>query len=209
MKLYTYPSAPSPKRVHLVLREKGVEIEQHHIDMMQGEHFSDEYRSINPRMTVPALQLDSGVLLTEVVAICAYLDEVYPQKPLYGDTAEQRAMVKQWDNRVAFEGLTAFAEVLRNRSEAFKGRALPGALNVEQIPELVQRGWQRLEAFYSVLNDQLSDFDHVAGDDFSIADISAYVLVSTGRWIKFAIKPEWPHLEEWFTRMDARFTDEA
>ena len=69
MKLYTFPSAPSPQRVHLFMNEKGIEIETQFIDMRAGEHLSDEYRAINPRMTVPALQLEDGTIISEVIAI--------------------------------------------------------------------------------------------------------------------------------------------
>ncbi|MDH3993817.1 MAG: glutathione S-transferase N-terminal domain-containing protein, partial [Gammaproteobacteria bacterium] len=82
MKLYTYDPAPNPRRLALFMQHKGIEIESQQIDMMSAEQLGDDYLAINPEATVPALVLDDGSVLTEVVGICTYLEELYPEKPL-------------------------------------------------------------------------------------------------------------------------------
>lgn len=197
MKLYTFPTAPSPQRVHLFLQEKGIEIPFEMVDMRAKAQLSDEYKAVNARGTVPALVLDDDTVISEVVAICAYLEAAYPDKPLLGSSPKQRALICEWDHRVEMECLMAIADALRNSSEAFKDRALPGALDLAQIPELVTRGVIRLKAFLQVLDTQLSNNQFVAGDEFSVADITAFVSVSFARWIKVEIPEELAHLQRW------------
>lgn len=204
MKLYTFPTAPSPQRVHLFLQEKGIEIPFEMVDMRANAQLSDEYKAINARGTVPALVLHDGTVISEVVAICAYLEAAYPDKPLLGSSPKQRALICEWDHRVEAECLMAIAEAMRNSSKAFKDRALPGPLDLEQIPELAVRGVIRLKAFLQVLDTQLSNNPFVAGDEFSVADITAFVSVGFSRWIKVEIPEELVHLQRWCNEIAAR-----
>ena len=93
MKLYTYDPAPNPRRLALFMQYKGIEIETVQVDMMKAEQLAEEYRQINPQCTVPALQLDDGNVLCEVIGICMYLEGLYPDKPLLGSTALEKAQV--------------------------------------------------------------------------------------------------------------------
>lgn len=204
MKLYTYPAAPSPQRVHILLREKGIEIPCEEIDLRAKEQLSAEYRAINPRCTVPALVLDDGTMICEVVAICHYLEALYPQVPLLGKNPRQKALISEWNHRVEMECLLPIADALRNKGEAFKGRALPGALDLEQIPELVPRGIKRIEAFQKVLDQQLSNNAFVTGEEFSMADISAFVGVNFARWVKVYVPDELFNLQRWHNEIAVR-----
>ena len=114
MKLYTFDPAPNPKRLALFMQYKGIEIETQQIDMMAGEQLGDDFRKINPECTVPALMLDDGTVLTEVVGICAYLEELYPDKPLMGSTALEKALVISWDHKLFLGVMMAIASMLRN-----------------------------------------------------------------------------------------------
>lgn len=204
MKLYTFPSAPSPMRVHIFMQEKGIDIATEVVDMKVGAHLSEAYKAINPKTTVPALVLNDGTVISEVVAICRYLEASHPDKPLMGVTAKQQGLICEWDHRVESEGLMAIAEALRNQGEAFKHRALPGALDVEQIPSLVPRGHQRILAFMKVLNEQLENHAFVAGDDFSVADITAWVTLQFSRWIKEPVPEAFDNLHRWLSEMAKR-----
>lgn len=197
MKLYTFPTAPSPQRVHLFLKEKGVELPFEFVDMKAAAQLSEEYKTVNPRCTVPALLLEDGTVISEVIAICHYLEALYPEVPLLGHDPKTKALISEWDHRVEMECLSAIADALRNRSEAFKGRAIPGALDVEQIPELVPRGIMRLQGFFQILDAQLANNRFVAGETFSMADISAFVAVGFARWVKQEAPPEQQHLQRW------------
>lgn len=204
MKLYTYPSAPSPQRVHIFMKEKGLEIPCEFIDLAVKAQLTEEYRAINSNCTVPALVLDDGTVIGEVVAICHYLEAAYPDQPLLGKSPKQKGLVVHWDHRIEMECLTAIAEALRNRGKGFNQRALPGAVDVEQIPALVERGIKRINEFFVVLDQQLADHQFIAGNFFSMADISAYVCVNFAKWVKVTVPNELVNLHRWIDEVAAR-----
>ncbi|WP_163848061.1 glutathione S-transferase family protein [Pseudooceanicola aestuarii] len=177
MKLYDFSHAPNCRRVRVFAAEKGLDLECVPVDMTKREQMSDDYARINDRMLLPMLELEDGTRLHESGAICRYLEEMHPEPPLFGTDPLERARVEAWNRRVELEGLTAAAEVLRNASRHFADRALPGPRNYAQIPELAERGRQRLDVFYDALDRQLGETPYLAGDRFSIADILALVVV--------------------------------
>ncbi len=203
MKLYTFDPAPNPKRLTLFMQHKGIEIDTQQIDMMAAEQLGDDFRKINPEGTVPTLVLDDGTVLTEVVGICTYLEELYPQKPLLGTTALEKAQVISWDHRL-FAGMTmAIAAMLRENSKAFRDRALPGSLNVPQIPELTERGLLQLQHILPVLDAHLANSTWLAGDNFTFADIDLLVMVDFMAWVKQSVPEECTHLKAWYERAAA------
>jgi glutathione S-transferase len=203
MKLYTYDPAPNPRRLALFMQYKGISIDTQQIDMMKGEQLADAYRQINPECTVPALQLDDGTVLTEVIGICAYLEELYPDKPLMGTTALEKAQVLSWDHRLFAQLMMAIAGMLRNGTEAFANRALPGPLDVPQIPELVERGKLQLDHVLPRLDAHLADNTWLAGDNFSFADIDLVASIGFMAWVKQSIPDECGHLKAWHERAQA------
>jgi len=204
MKLYTYDPAPNPRRLTLFLKLKGIELETQQVDLMAAEQLAQDYRQINPTCTVPALQLDDGTVLTEVIGMYTYLEELYPASPLMGSTALERAIVISWCHRV-FNGLTmAIASVLRNRGKSFHNRALPGPLDLPQIPELVERGQLLVRHLLPGLDVHLRDSTWLAGDNFSAADIDLLVAIDFLGWIKEPVPEDCAHLKAWHQRAAAR-----
>jgi glutathione S-transferase len=189
MKLYTYDPAPNPKRLTLFMNYKGIDIETQQIDMMAAEQLGDDYRQINPDCTVPALVLDDGAVLTEVIGICAYLEGLHPEKPLMGSTLLEKAQVISWDHKLFNIAFMPIAEMLRNGSPNFADRALPGPQNVAQIPELAERGKLRLDHAWTVLDAAVAGKPWLAGDNFSLADIDMVVTAEFSGWVK-ATPPE-------------------
>jgi len=204
MKLYTFPPAPNPKRLDIFIAEKGIEIEIITVDLMAGEHRKASYLSVNPWGTVPALVLDDGTLMTEVIGMLSYLEELYPEVPLLGSDPVSRAQILSWDHRCFFEGFSSVAEVLRNSSEAFVDRALPGPISYAQIPDLIERGRKRIQGFYHVLNEHLKGKPFMVGDTFTVADIAAYVFVNFSSWVKEAVPDESEHLSAWYQKVSVR-----
>jgi len=204
MKFYDCSTAPSPRRVRIFLAEKGIDIETQQIDLRNGEQLSDTFREINPDCTVPVLELDDGTALSEVFAICQYLEDVYPEPNLLGLDARERALVTMWNSKIEQQGLAAVAEVFRNQAKGFKGRALTGPQNFEQIPALVERGVVRTERFFGRMNQQLEGNQYVAGDRFSLADISTFVAVEFAAWLKLEIGSERPDMQRWYDEIKAR-----
>ena len=205
VKLYTYDPAPNPRRVALLLKYKGVQLDTQQVDLTKGQQMSAEFSAINPQWTVPALELDDGEVLTDVIAICFYLDSLYPEKSVFGSNALERAKIIAFCQRLYVDGLAAVAEILRNGNPVFKDRALPGALNVPQIPELVDRGHLRMDAFYQVMNKAVSGREFLIGDQLSQADIDLYAVLGFCGWVKRSIPVDCEALIQWFERMKQRF----
>lgn len=203
MKLYTYDPAPNPKRLSLFMQYKGIEIETQQIDMMTAEQLGDDYRKVNPECTVPALVLEDGTVLTEVIGICTYLEELHPDKPLLGTTALEKAQVISWDHKVFLGVMMPIAGMLRNRGEGFRNRALPGPLDVPQIPELIERGALQLQDILPKLDAHLANSTWLAGDNLSFADIDLMVAVGFMAWVKQSIPDECTHLKAWHERATA------
>lgn len=202
--LYDCSTAPSPRRARILLAEKGVAHDTVQVDLRNGEQLGDAYRRVNPHCTVPALRTDDGLLLTDNAAITAYLEARYPAPPLLGITPAEKAEVASWNWRIEFEGLLAIAEAMRNSSPAMANRALPGPTDYAQIPELAQRGLQRLQRFFATLNEHLAARSFIATERFSICDITAVVAVDFARVVKIKPGEQHPHLVRWRAAMAQR-----
>jgi glutathione S-transferase len=202
--LYDCATAPSPRRARILLAEKGVVHETVAVDLRRGEQLGAAYRQINAQCTVPTLRTDEGLLLPDNAAITAWLEARYPQPPLLGETAQEKAEIASWNWRIEFEGLLAVAEALRNGTPAMAGRALPGPVDHPQIPELALRGLARLRQFFALLEQRLQSREYVAADRFSVADITAVVAVDFARAVKVRPDERHPHLQRWRAAMALR-----
>ncbi len=204
MKFYDCRTAPSPRRVRIFLAEKGIELPVVQVDLGAGEHLGEAFRKINPDCTVPVLELDDGTVLSESFAICQYLDAVYPDPPLMGRDPRERALVTMWNGKVEAQGMGALAEAFRNSARGFAGRALTGPEGYEQIPELADRGRRRAEEFLHRLDRELAEREYLAGDTFSVADITALVMVDFAGWIKLSLPEGADNLGRWYDSVSAR-----
>ena len=202
--LYDCATAPSPRRARIFLAEKGVPHETVPVDLRSGEQLGEAYRQVNPQCTVPALRTDEGMLLTDNAGIAAYLEARFPVPPLLGETPQEKAEVASWNWRIEFEGLLAIAEALRNSAPAMANRALPGAVNYPQIPELAQRGLARVDQFFDMLNERLAGRAFIATDRFSVADITAVVAVDFARIVKRKPGEQHAGLLRWRAAMAGR-----
>ena len=202
--LYDFTAAPSPRRARILLAEKGIEHENVQVDLAKAEQLGDAYRAVNPACTVPALKLENGTVITENIGIAAWADAVKPEPALLGSTPEEKGLVFSWNARIEFEGFMPIAEVLRNTSKGMVGRALPGPLDLQQIPALAERGAVRLAQFFEMLNARLKGREFIAIDRFSLADITALVCVDFAKWVKQEPKPEHTDLLRWHAAVSAR-----
>jgi glutathione S-transferase len=202
--LYDCATAPSPRRARILLAEKGVAHDTVQIDLRAGEQLGEAYRRINPQCTVPALRTDEGVVLTDNAGIAAWLEARFPEPPLMGTGALEKAEIASWQWRIEFEGLLAIAECLRNGSPGMANRALPGPVDYPQIPELAQRGLARVQNFFTLLDERLRGRDFVAADQFSMADITAVVAVDFARIVKVRPGEQHPELLRWRAAMALR-----
>lgn len=210
MLLYTCKTAPSPRRARMFIAEKGIEVPMQEIDLRAGEHFSEEFRRKNPCATVPTLELDDGTCIAESDAICTYFEALHPEPALMGDDPKSRALVAMWNRRVEFDGYLAVAEGFRNRTAAFKDRALPGRHPVPQVEALAERGAQRYRDFLMDLDERLGESEYVAGDRFSLADITAFVTVEFAKGaLKIEPEPSQTNVARWHAAVSSRPSAEA
>lgn len=204
MKLYDFAYAPNCRRVRFFAAEKGVDLDLVTVDMMTQEQLGPDYGRVNARRTMPVLELDDGTRLMESVAICRYLEALHPEPPLFGSDPLDIAHVEMWHRRVELEGLTAAAEALRNSAERFVNRAIPGPQDFPQIPELAERGQRRLDAFFDMLEARCAESRHLAGEDFSVADILGVVTVDFAKAVKRRIPETHTNLARWHAEVSAR-----
>jgi glutathione S-transferase len=204
MKLYDCATAPSPRRVRIFLAEKGIAVPTQQVDLRAGEHLQPAFLAINPDATVPVLELDSGVRITDAVAICQYFEDVQPNPPLCGVGPEERAVVAAWQRRIERDGFYAMMEAFRNATPGLKNRAVPGPVDYAQIPALAERGRARVAAFFASLDAHLADRAFIAGPRYSIADITALITVDWSKWIKLLPPENLRHLWRWHAGIAAR-----
>lgn len=204
MRLFDFDRAPNPRRVRIFLAEKQLAIPKINVNLFRHEQLSPEFLGINPGGTVPVLETDDGTFLAECIAICRYLEHLHREPVLFGGTPREEALVLMWSNIVENDGLFAVAEVLRNISPGFRDHALPGTGRCPQIPALIERGQRRTEQFFDRVEQQLARHPHLAGGDFSFADISLLATVDFAAWVDIVATRGRPALQRWYERVAAR-----
>jgi len=204
MKFYDCQTAPSPRRVRIFIAEKGLEIPTVEVDLRVKEQLTPEFLRINPDATVPVLQLDDGTCLVTTAGCRAYLESIHPTPPLLGTDAAEKGRVADLISQIESGGLGAVAEALRNSARGMKDRAVTGPHNYAQIPALAERGRQRAERFFPVLESLLIDKPFLAGDTFSAADIDAFLFCEFVQWIKVLVPDNCPNLARWLESVRSR-----
>lgn len=197
MKIHESRNAPNPRRVRIFLAEKGIQVPYEEVDIVKAVNRGEDFRKKNSLSTVPVLELDDGTYISESVAICRYFEELHPQPPLFGTDAKQRALVEMWSRRMEFNILQPIGDAFRQRHDFFKGR-------IRQLPEYAEVQRLNAEDGLAWLDRELAARRFIAGDQFSIADITAVVAIDFGRVSKIAIKPDQRNLARWHAEVSAR-----
>ena len=203
MKLYDGGRAPNPRRVRIFLAEKGIEVPLLPIDMVAMGHKSDEMTGRNPLQRLPVLELDDGTILTESVAICRYFEEFQPEPALFGRGALGKAQIEMWNRRMELTLLSAVAAAFRHVHPAMKEWEVP------QVPEWGEANKPKAIAFLSILDRELADREFIAGDEFSIADITGLVAVDFMKPARIAIPDEMANVLRWRETVSARPSAQA
>jgi glutathione S-transferase len=197
MKIYDSQTAPNPRRVRIFLAEKGVDVPYEQVDIVKADNRSAEFRRKNPLGTLPVLELDDGTCIAESVAICRYFEETHPQPPLMGTDARDRALVEMWQRRMELEVFVPITQVFRNGHPVFAGR-------IPQVAEYGEVCRKAAEARLAWLDTVLAEREFIAGERFTIADITALCGIDFGRVSKIRIQPEHTHLARWHAAVSAR-----
>lgn len=197
MKLYDDPVAPNPRRVRMFLAEKGVEVPIVKTEISKKQHKTEEYKKINPLALVPALELDDGSILTESVAICRYFEWLHPEPNLMGSPGFEQAQIERWNRQMEFEIMLMVAQVFRNTHPFWQGR-------IPQAPEYGEICRKAAAKRFEWLNGELTNREFIAGDRFTIADITALVGIDFGRISNIRITDEQTHLKRWYDAVSSR-----
>ncbi|WP_426013392.1 glutathione S-transferase family protein [Caulobacter sp. DWR2-3-1b2] len=198
MKLYDSRRAPNPRRVRWFMAEKAIEdIEIVDVDIFGGQHRQPEYLARAGLPNVPALEMDNGQTITESVAICRYLESVYPEPNLFGEEACEVAVIEMWSRRAEMLVATPLMMSVRH--------AHPALAAIEtQVPELAANGRATAEKGLKMLNRRLAESEFIAGDRVTMADILAATGIDFARMVRFRPDPELINLNRWLAAMMAR-----
>jgi glutathione S-transferase len=198
MRLYNSNFAPNPRRVRIFLAEKGVAVPMVDVDLAQLEQKSPAFSALNPFQRVPALELDDGATIAESIAICRYFEELHPDPPLFGVGALERAMVEMWQRRLELSLFFPIAQAFRHSHPAMK------AMETPQIKEWAEANKPRALVAMARVDEALGDRPFIAGERFSVADITGLVALDFTRAARIAIPEELTHLNRWRDALAAR-----
>jgi len=202
MILHDLTAGMHPRRVRIFLAEKGVSIERREVDAASGANATPEFIRLNPLGKLPVLELDDDSTICESLAICRYVEALYPDPPLMGRTPRESAHVEMWTLRIDHALSQMIALTFVHSSEFYRGR-------VEQIPEVAS--WSRDRALTTMawLDRELAARRCIAGEDYTIADIVAQCSFVLGKAVGLRIPPEMSELSRWFAEVTARPTARA
>ena len=169
MRLYNSNLAPNPRRVRVVLAEKGVSIPRVEVDLGKLEHKTPEFAGLNPFQTIPFLELDDGTRIAESIAICRYIEALWPEPNLFGLTPLEQAMIEMWQRQLELRLLMPIAQVVRHTHPRMAEMESP------QVPDWAAANRPRALHAMTIVNETLSDRPFIAGDRFTVADVTGLV----------------------------------
>lgn len=202
MKIYDVEGFPNPARVRMALAEKNAseQVEFIPVDVMGGEHRDAAFRARNPDATVPCAELECGTYIGRSTAIIEYIDGAYDGPSLIGDTPKQRAITQMMNLR-AEEGLVdAVGSYFHHATDG-----LGPELETDQLPAMGQRGYTRAQSTMRYLDDVLGEQDYLAGDGFTMADITAFAGLAFADFAKVEIPAGLDNLRNWRERVADRY----
>ena len=198
MKLFDGGRAPNPRRVRVFLAEKNLRVPLVSVDMAAMEHKQEAISSRNPLQRLPVLELDDGTIITESVAICRYFEELHPSPPLFGEGALGKALVEMWQRRTEFHLLLSVAQAFRHIHPAMKTWEVP------QIPEWGEANKSKAVEFLKMLDVELGAREFIAGDAYSIADITGMIAVDFMKPARIQMPEECGNVLRWYRTVSSR-----
>lgn len=182
----------------MFLAEKGITVPYEQIDLMAGALKSEQFKKLNPYQRVPVLILDKKTSISETIAICRYFEEIVPNPPLMGKTPLQKALIEMWNRRIELGLFQAITHVFRHLHPKM------AHLEIPQIKEWGEANRPKVFEHLKILEEQLNKNVFVCGEEFSIADITAFVALSFMKPAKIERPPEYKKVEEWYQMINAR-----
>ncbi len=198
MKLYDSKLAPNPRRARIFLAEKGISLPTEQIDIAAQQHKTPEYAAINPLQRMPALMLDDGTIITESIAICRYFEMLHPEPPMFGVGPKDSALVEMWNRRAEINFFANVAAVFRHTHPAMK------ELEVPQVPAWADANRPRVAWFLEMLNGELANREFIAGDRYTVADITMQVAVDFMKPARLVMPEGVANVKRWHAAVSAR-----
>lgn len=197
MKLYETPTTPNCLRVNIFLREKGLDIKRESIDVRAGDNLTTPFKQKSINGFVPVLELDSGEYICESIAICRYIEAIHPQPNLFGQTPEEIAKVEMWQRIIELQGITLIAQAIRNIKKIYQDRE-------NCIEAWGREALLRFQHILPKLETQLTKQNYIAGQRFTVADISAYIMLKMSSLLDVNIDERWPSIMKWQETLSKR-----
>jgi len=200
MKLYTFATAPNPRRVHVYLAEKGIDVPFEHVDIMKRQNRTPEFIAEKNRMGgLPVLELDDGTHIAESLAICRYFEAENPTPPLFGDSSFEQAQVEMWIRRIELNFMMPVGMVWIHGSPLTKG------VVEKQIEEVAEQNRAVVNRYFGFLDRHLAENEYLAGDAFSMADIVGLCTMEFAANLNgLSHPPERANLDRWFRQVCSR-----
>jgi glutathione S-transferase len=198
MKLYDSRRAPNPRRVRWFMAEKGIDdIEVVDMDLFGGDHRAAAYLAKTGAPNVPALEIDDALTITESVAICRYLESLYPAPNMFGEGARETAVIEMWTRRAEMLVATPLMMAVRHSHPAL------AALET-QVPELAERNREAGARWLALFDRRLADSEFIAAARITVADIVAAISIDFARMARFRPPEDLVHVRRWYDAMMAR-----
>ena len=204
VKFYDCSMAPNPRRTRIFIKEKGLDIPTVEVDLFDGENLKEDYLCKSIWGLCPLLELDDGTIISEAPAICGYLDEIHPETPLFGSNPLERAHVISLDRHMENSGMQSVIYAFRNNFPDFAERGVGGRQGDKTIPELIDRGRNGIRIFFERLEKQLSNSEYIAGNFYSMADITGLVVIDFAKFAEFEIPRENKKTLGWYEKVSTR-----
>lgn len=202
MKLYDLPASPNARRVRIFIAEKGLDIPKEEIDLATGYHRSPEYLKKNIMGKMPVLELDDGTTISESHAICRYLEEIYPEPSLMGQTPLEKAQIEMWNRRIELDLLNPILNAFVHGHPMWKGIR-------EQVAEFVPVCVKNATSSLEWLETSLEGREYIATESYSIADITAQCTLLMGKAVGVRATEEQKNINSWWERVTSRPTARA
>lgn len=202
MKIYETKTAPNPRRVRMFLAEKGIDVDYVQVDIQKGENLSPQMRAKNPLGKIPILELDDGTCIAETDAICTYFEAIQPEPPLMGTTPIEKATISMWQRQVEFAFMMQVGMCFQHTTGYFKDRMTP-------VPEFGKEAGINAAKYLNILERRLGEKEFIAGNAFSIADITALCAMDFARVVKIRMTDEHVNLTRWYEAVSNRASAKA
>ncbi len=198
MLFYDSPFAPNARRVRIFLAEKGVSLPTQQVDLGKMEHKDAVFARVNVKQRVPVLVLDDGTAIAESIAICRYLERLHPEPNLFGRDAKEEAQIEMWQRRVEFDLLFGIGSVFRHSHPAM------AQMEVPQVKDWAEANRPKVLAELAFLDRELAGRPYIAGERFTVADITAFVCVDFMKPARLSLPEELVHFRAWAERVAQR-----